>query len=267
MVDNQSETTVSLAAKGVTLQIGNRKIINKITANIELGRVTVLIGPNGAGKSTLLAGFAGHLSGYSGSVFLGDTELVNIPPRRLSELRAVMLQSDNIVFDFTVDDVIRMGFPITPDLSLEDQATIVNDLSRKCGVQHMLNQSILTLSGGEKQRVHFCRCLVQLWSAKPQVFDKYLLLDEPTSGQDIANELLILRFIKDLSKRGMGILLVLHDLNLAARFGDFFLLLKNGVILAEGDRDAIMNGELLSNVYETPVTTEKHNGNIRIHTF
>jgi iron complex transport system ATP-binding protein len=179
-----------------------------------------------------------------------------------------MLQSDNIVFDFTVDDVIRMGLVWQFEESDIEQSDVIYDLASKCEIEHLLSRSILTLSGGEKQRVHFCRCLVQVLGKHGSDTPKYLLLDEPTSSQDIANELRVLKLLKEMAaQREIGVFLIVHDLNLAAHFGDVFYIMKNGRLVANGERDAVMTEDILSSVYETSVKTELTDSRLRIHTF
>jgi iron complex transport system ATP-binding protein len=179
-----------------------------------------------------------------------------------------MLQSDNIVFDFTVDDVIRMGLVWRFEESDIEQSNVIYDLASKCEIEHLLSRSILTLSGGEKQRVHFCRCLVQVVGGRGNDTPKYLLLDEPTSSQDIANELRVLKLLKEMTaQREIGVFLIVHDLNLAAHFGDVFYIMKSGRLVANGERDAVMTEDILSSVYETSVKTERTSSRLRIHTF
>jgi iron complex transport system ATP-binding protein len=169
-----------------------------------------------------------------------------------------MLQSDNIVFDFTVDDVIRMGLVWQFEESDIEQSDVIYDLASKCEIEHLLSRSILTLSGGEKQRVHFCRCLVQVLGKRGNDTPKYLLLDEPTSSQDIANELRVLKLLKEMAaQREIG----------AAHFGDVFYIMKSGRLVASGERDAVMTEDILSSVYETSVKTERTSSRLRIHTF
>ena len=259
---------MALEAQNITINVGSKTIVNSASLTIESGYITVLVGPNGAGKSTLLGGLSGHSALSGGRAIIAGTDLAQLTPEQLCNQRAVMLQSDNIVFDFTVDDVIRMGLVWQFEESDIEQSDIIYDLASKCEIEHLLRRSILTLSGGEKQRVHFCRCLVQVLGKHGSDTPKYLLLDEPTSSQDIANELRVLKLLKDMAaQREIGVFLIVHDLNLAAHFGDVFYIMKNGRLVANGERDAVMTEDILSSVYETSVKTELTSNRLRIHTF
>ena len=259
---------MALEAQNITINVGSKTIVNSASLSIESGYITVLVGPNGAGKSTLLGGLSGHSALSGGRAIIAGTDLAQLTPKQLCNQRAVMLQSDNIVFDFTVDDVIRMGLVWQFEESDIEQSDVIYDLASKCEIEHLLSRSILTLSGGEKQRVHFCRCLVQVLGKHGSDTPKYLLLDEPTSSQDIANELRVLKLLKEMAaQREIGVFLIVHDLNLAAHFGDVFYIMKNGRLVANGERDAVMTEDILSSVYETSVKTELTDSRLRIHTF
>ena len=259
---------MALEAQNITINVGSKTIVNSASLTIESGYITVLVGPNGAGKSTLLGGLSGHSALSGGRAIIAGTDLAQLTPEQLCNQRAVMLQSDNIVFDFTVDDVIRMALVWQFEESDIEQSDIIYDLASKCEIEHLLRRTILTLSGGEKQRVHFCRCLVQVLGKHGSDTPKYLLLDEPTSSQDIANELRVLKLLKEMAaQREIGVFLIVHDLNLAAHFGDVFYIMKNGRLVANGERDAVMTEDILSSVYETSVKTELTSNRLRIHTF
>jgi len=259
---------MALEAQNVTINAGTKTIVDSASVTVKSGSITVLVGPNGAGKSTLLGALSGHSTLSGGRVVIAGTDLAQLTPLQLCNQRAVMLQSDNLVFDFTVEDVIRMGLVWQFEASEDEKSELIKDLANTCGIEDLLSQSILTLSGGEKQRAHFCRCLVQISGRHDRDTSKYLLLDEPTSSQDIANELRVLKLLKETAvQREIGIFLIVHDLNLAAHFGDIFYIMKNGRLVADGERDAVMTENILSSVYETPVKTELTPSGLRIHTF
>ena len=259
---------MALEAQHVTINVGSKTIVDSASVTVKSGCITVLVGPNGAGKSTLLGALSGHSTLSGGRALIAGKDLAQLTPNRLCNQRAVMLQSDNLVFDFTVDDVVRMGLVWQFEASELEKRQVINDLAYKCEIDHLLSRSILTLSGGEKQRVHFCRCLVQVLGEHGRDTPKYLLLDEPTSSQDIANELRVLTLLKEMAtQREIGVFLIVHDLNLAAHFGDVFYIMKNGRVVAHGKRDAVMTEDILSSVYETSVKTELTSSRLRIHTF
>ena len=258
---------MSLAAYDLRIFRRDRLILDDVSVSICPGQVTAVIGPNGAGKSTLLSVLSGFEKNWTGQVKLDGKDIKDIGPSDLAKVRAVMAQSNSIVFDFSVEEILLMGWvrdsfgrsPIAKERVLE--------LSASCGISDLTSRSFLTLSGGEKQRVQFCRSLVQLWRPTEEEGSRYLLLDEPTSSLDVAHELKLLNLMVHLSRQGTGILVILHDLNLASYFADRLYLIDQGKLIAEGTPREVMDPEILSEVYQSPITVEIRKDRLYIHTY
>ena len=123
----------------------------------------------------------------------------------------------------------------------------------KCGVIDLIDRNFNTLSGGEQRRIHFARTLLQLWRPSDSSDPKYLLLDEPTANLDLTYEVKLLNIVKDVSREGAGVMLVLHDLNLAAKFSDKIVLINNGSIVKIGDPKEVLEANILSSVYNIDI--------------
>ena len=119
----------------------------------------------------------------------------------------------------------------------------------KCGVENLIHRNFNTLSGGEQRRIHFARPLLQLWRPSDAKDPKYLLLDEPTANLDLTYEVKMLNIIKEVSNEGSGVMLVLHDLNLAAKYSDKIILLSDGKMIEIGAPKDVLKAELLSVIY------------------
>lgn len=252
MKDNQT-----LAAHTIDVSLGGQAILKHVSTAVVPGVVTALVGPNGAGKSTLLHVLCGDHSPGSGSVTLNGQPLGAIGVSEQARLRSVMSQSNAIAFDFLVDDILGMGWVRSSHAGASDFRSAFRQVVADCGIQHLAGRRFNTLSGGEQQRVHFARALLQVWPGG-EAETRYLLLDEPTSSLDLAHELLVLRLVRRAAVHGLGVLVVLHDLDLTARFADRVILMAQGQVLACGNTAEILEPARLSEVYGTPVQVEWH---------
>ena len=249
---------MTLAASAVTVERGGREIVTDIDIAVERGRMTALVGPNGAGKSTLLHTLGGELPPARGQVTLGGEPLTGFTPLELAKQRSVMAQATSVVFDFTVAEILDLGWLPSRLRTDAQHRAAIRQIALECHIDRLMARTYNTLSGGERQRVQFARCLLQIWQPPDQIATRYVLLDEPTASLDLAHELLVLRLAKQYARRGIGVLVVLHDLNLAARFCDDVAVMFDGRIVESGEPFEVFSNELLSNVYSTSIRVEWH---------
>lgn len=224
--------------------------VRDVSLRAEPGAVSTVLGPNGSGKSTLLRLLAGGVQPRSGSTVYGGRSLDQWPRRRLARELAVVTQHEHVPFPVTVGSLAAMGrYPHLGPWRREgaqDRTAVAAALER-CGVAGLEARDFRTLSGGERQRVRIARALAQ----EPRV----LLLDEPTAALDMRYEMSIFRLLRELAADGeTAVVLVTHNLNLAARFGDRHLLLREGATAAEGNAAQVITGQNISRVYGWPVT-------------
>jgi iron complex transport system ATP-binding protein len=242
----------------INVSAGARRLVNDVSVSVEPGRVTALIGPNGAGKSTLMRVATGEHEPDSGGVFLNGRSLNRWSAREQAKIRAVVSQHSTLSFPFPVLDVVLMGR--SPHLRGSESAhdvAIAWAAMEMVGVSHLAEQSYTTLSGGERQRVDLARALSQIWEA-PEKESRYLFLDEPTSSLDLAHQHEALRVAKSVSQHGVGVLVVLHDLNLAAQYADHIVMLCEGRCLARGLPAEVLVPDLIERAYAVSVMVTAH---------
>ncbi len=249
---------MTLRGREVGVNVPGRWLIRDIDVEVVPGEVLVVLGPNGAGKSTLLSALAGDRGVDAGSVAFGDEPIEAISLESLADRRAVIGAPAQLAFDFTVRDIVEMGWRGDGryDAATRDAASA--EVMAESDVDSLASRIYMTLSSGEQQRVQFARGLLQVWRANGDEAPRWLLLDEPTSNLDIANGIALLERLRAHAGRGLGVLAILHDLNLGARFADRVLLLDGGRTAACGTPAEVMTAERLSAVYGTDVHVEHH---------
>jgi iron complex transport system ATP-binding protein len=247
-----------MKAEAVGVLIGNHRLLDGVGCEVGPGELVVVLGPNGAGKSTLMRVLSGDLTPTSGAVVLNGRRLRNWSPLVLARQRAVLPQQSALSFPFVVEDVVRMGRSPHRALTRLRQEAIVREAMGRADVLHLAGQLYPSLSGGERQRVQLARVLAQIWEPT-HLGPRYLLLDEPTSALDIAHQHQLLEIAREMRAGGdLGVLAILHDLNLASAYADRILLLKDGRLVAAGPVTEIMDPGHLESVFGIPVQTLEH---------
>lgn len=228
--------------------------IQNISLNISKGALAGIIGPNGSGKTTLFRGISGDLSLKTGAVHLESANLGKLKLREKARKVAVVSQFLEI-FDVSVEDYVLMGrlpyrSPFQFFESAEDIA-IAKKYMKWTGVYHHRKKMMSQLSGGEQQLAAIAQALTQ----EPEL----LLMDEPTSHLDITHQVKVLNLIQRLnSEMGLTVLLIIHDLNLAAEYCDHLILMKNGTVYAHGSPSSVLTYKTIEEVYDTVVVTRKN---------
>lgn len=243
-----------IEARCISVRAGERFLVEDVSLRVAPGRITALLGPNGAGKSTIVSVLSGERRPDAGHVEIDGAAMQSLKPLALARKRAVLLQNSTLDFAFTAAEVIGLGrLPFTATEEAFDDDEALASARRVAGVETLWEQLYQTLSGGERQRVQFARALAQIWRRRRSGPARYLLLDEPTSALDLRHRRSLLQAARDLAEEGIGILAVLHDLNLAADFADDVVLLRGGHVLADGPAAAILDEENLSACFGTPI--------------
>ena len=222
---------MSIKTKSISYSVNDKKILHDISVEISPGEITTIIGPNGSGKSTLLKIISGDFEHTSAKVFYDDNPLSSISLKRRAQIRSVMSQSQMIMFDYNVKDILSMGwlgFENAENLDVYEKVLV--KIVDECAIKSLMDRKFNVLSGGEQRRVHFARTLLQLNHEQKQTFNKYLLLDEPTANLDLRWEVRLMKYIKKIAKKGIGVFLVLHNLDLALNFSDKIALLNKGML-------------------------------------
>ena len=256
---------MTIEVNRISYKINNFSILRDVSLEIKGGEILSIIGPNGSGKSTLMKVLAGDIIPDSGSVIINGKNLNDIEISSRAIVRSMMSQTQNIVYDFDVREIIEMGWlESSIDQANGQFENAIKLISNECGIDHLLKRKFNSLSGGEQRMVHFARTLLQSNGLQKNL-QKYIFFDEPTANLDIKRELNILNVIRKKAKEGFGIFVVLHDLNLAYNFSDRIILIKDGKINKMGDPNDVFEDEILSEVYEVPVYFDKDIGRIRYY--
>ncbi|WP_454256086.1 heme ABC transporter ATP-binding protein [Pseudomonas sp. Marseille-Q8238] len=243
-----------LCAERLEIHRGERVVLADIDLCLQPGEVLGVLGPNGAGKSTLLAALCGELAPSHGSVHLDQRPLGAWSGPARAQRLAVLPQSSTLNFGFAVEAVVGMG-RLPHATGAQRDAEIVAQTLAAADAGHLAGRSYLALSGGERQRVHLARVLAQLW---PGAAGQTLLLDEPTSMLDPLHQHTTLQAVRDFAGRGAAVMVILHDLNLAARYCDRVLLLHNARPHALGAVDEVLTAQALEAVFGLQVLIQRH---------
>ncbi len=233
---------------------GGKQVLAGIDLELHPGEVLGVLGPNGAGKSTLLGALSGEVAAVAGVVSLDGRNLADWSGPLRARRVAVLPQSSTLNFAFRVEEVVAMG-RLPHDTGRERDAEVVAEALAAADASHLTGRSYLALSGGERQRVHLARVLAQLW---PGAAGQSLLLDEPTSMLDPLHQHTTLQAVRTFAERGVAVLVILHDLNLAARYCDRLLLLADGRTQVLGPPEQVLQAEPLKAVFGLEVLVQRH---------
>ncbi|GIP31532.1 heme ABC transporter ATP-binding protein [Paenibacillus sp. J2TS4] len=249
--------TVRLNAHDLAARIDRISILRHVNLSVFQGEFVGLIGPNGSGKSTLLRVLAGFLKPSAGEVSLDGAALQTMPRKAIARKLAFVPQDLTVDFDFTVREIVAMGrHPFLSRFGVESgrDRDQTEEAMRQTGILHLGERSMPSLSGGQRQMAFIAKALAQ----EPEV----LLLDEPISALDIGHQLRVLGVIRRLCGQGLSAIAALHDLNLASRYCDRLILIREGEVLASGTSEEVMTETFIRQAYgvDAVVTTDSTTG-------
>lgn len=232
-----------------------RPAVDGVTLEIPTGGCTAVLGPNGSGKSTLLRLLLGVLAPAAGEVCFRGRPLARWPRAELARAVAVVPQGEDEVFPLSVRELVAMGrYPHLGPWRGERERDrhAIEAAMQRCDVAHFAERPLATLSGGERQRARLARALAQETAT--------LALDEPTVALDIRHEMAIFELLRELGRAGVTVLLITHNLNLAARYADRLVVLDGGRLAAEGPPADVLTRELVERVWRWPARVVPHPG-------
>ncbi|WP_042271655.1 ABC transporter ATP-binding protein [[Clostridium] dakarense] len=232
---------IKLQIKNLGFNIDKNEILKNISFDIEKGSFVGVIGPNGSGKSTLLKNIYRLYKPSSGEMFLDNKDLSKMKDKECAREIAVLAQESNSQFDFTVEQIVKMGrYPYKStfeDYSKSD-LQMVKEMLEKVGLDNYGDRSFSNLSGGEKQRTLIARALVQNTD--------FLILDEPTNHLDIGYQIQLMDLVKSLN---ITTLSAIHDMNIASMYCDYLILINKGKIIKFGTVEEVITSEMLKEVF------------------
>lgn len=234
--------------ENVSLKGRSRPRLSELRLKIQPAQLTVILGPNGAGKSSFLNLAAGLSESDSGTITWKGRSLLAWAPRELAAFRAFLSQSISLPFPLKVSELVALGrLPHASRGAREEQAIVTRALEL-CQAGELRDRLSSELSGGELQRVHTARVIAQAWESQERG-EGLLLLDEPTASLDPQHQHATLQLAKALAGRGLSVIAVLHDLNLAARYADRIVYLREGRLLAEGTAREMLSESFMQQVF------------------
>jgi iron complex transport system ATP-binding protein len=245
-----------LQACQLSLTIAGFKLLQDVDLHVRSGEVTAIVGPNGAGKTSLLRVLCGEAKPSSGDVVFNGEALEQWQPKDLARMLGVLPQSSSLDFPFTAREIVMMG-RIPHGTGLTKDTEIVDAALDLVGGNYLDKRAYTRMSGGEKQRVQLARVLAQIWEPDTSG-DRVLILDEPTSAFDLAHQQLTLDIVRRFVQQGVGVLLVVHDLNLAASCADQLVVLSCGRLVAQGSPQGILSEELIQQVFNVTASIGVH---------
>lgn len=243
----------------ISVQLGKKEILRDVSLNLHPGEMLAVIGANGAGKSTLLKAIAGQLKLRSGDILIHNRAIERWKAEELAQVRAVLSQHTELSFSFKVIDTVLLGrFPAQGAEQSSTSRLIADWALEQVQLSDKAERDIRSLSGGERQRVHFARILTQLYDDGERQ-KKFLLLDEPTASQDLAQQHHLLQLARSCAHDlGYGVLVILHDMNLAAQYANRIALLKNGQLLKVGSPEVVLTPQLIESAFQISTIVRKH---------
>ncbi len=231
-----------------------RCVLRDVSLQFKRGELIGVLGANGAGKSSLLAALSGDLKPQSGQVFLDGQAVGSQSPARLAQKRAVLPQQPAYTFNMTVGQLLELGFFAFPELGTSDLNALTHRALAQVSIDATFTSRPLSqLSGGQLQRVHIVRSLVQLFASVQVYGQGWLLLDEPLASLDPLHQKQLLGLCQKIVQTDdVGVLLVLHDVNLAAQCCNRLILLGDQQVLSDGPVSAVLTAENLRAAYGMP---------------
>jgi iron complex transport system ATP-binding protein len=239
---------MTLEISALSVDAGGARLVRSVSLSLARGEMLALIGPNGAGKSTLLRAAIGRIRPSAGEVAIAGEALAAMKPARRARCLAYLPQERRIEWNLTVRELVSLGrLPHGEASALAADHPAVTGALRACAVETLASRRAFTLSGGEAARALLARALA--------VNASFLMADEPTAQLDPYHQLQVLEALQAVARRGVGVLIVLHDLNLAARFADRIALMAHGALVCAGPPAEVLQPHILEPVYGVRLAT------------
>jgi iron complex transport system ATP-binding protein len=233
----------------VGLALDGRAILKNVSLQVFPGEVLALVGPNGAGKSSLLSVMSGDVQATTGRALLQGRDVSKYRVDEAARQRSVLMQSNEVSFPFTVAEIVEMGrAPWARTTSLADDNKAIAEALEKADVEHLVERRFNQLSGGERARVSLARVLAQ---RTPVV-----LLDEPTAALDLKHQESVMKTVREIAGQGRAVVVVVHDLSVAAGYADRVAMVVEGKIAAVGSPREVITAKRVSEVYGVAVDIE-----------
>ncbi|MDX1352737.1 MAG: ATP-binding cassette domain-containing protein [Thiomicrorhabdus sp.] len=256
-----------ITLQDVSYQLANNGLLQHINTQFNCGEISVILGKNGAGKSTLLSLLTKELSPTEGQIIWQDTPLKQLNYAQLAVQRAVLPQQQSFVFSLSVQQLVELGAEVQPKSQPAEVDKICQQLMALCDVQHLAQRDVVTLSGGEQKRAQLAKVLAQIWpmndadkTIEKPFLGRWLLLDEWTNSLDLHHQQRLAKLFKTWAKAGLGIVMVLHDINLCAQIADKVVMLNQAKLTKQGSPAEVLTQETIYNELSLKTTVLQVDG-------
>lgn len=234
-----------LRIEDLSLSYGDKPVVQNLSLRVKKGQVVSIIGPNASGKSSILKSIAGIIKPVSGKIFIEEKDISKMDSKKLAQKVSILLQQNKTLDDMSIEELVYFGrYPHKKwfeGFEASDKK-IIEEVMKFTNTFALRDKALETLSGGERQRAWIAMALAQ----EPDI----LLFDEPTTYLDMAHQIEFLELVNRLNKEtGVTVVLVLHDLNQAARYGNYLFAMKEGKIFAQGNPEEVLNPQNILNIY------------------
>ena len=235
---------MSIRAEGLGVSYGDIRVWKDIDLDISEPGLVAILGPNGVGKSTFMYTINKILEPTEGRVLIDRTDVMDMDYKDIAKIIAYVPQQSNETFAMSVLDTVLMGrYPVSGFVTTKEDIQVATSCLKMMGITDLAMRNFNELSAGQHQKVMIARGLAQ----EPQI----LMLDEPTSNLDVYHQYYVMKLLRDIAReKGIIILVICHDLNIASRFADRLILLSKGVIGADGTSEEVITKENIKNVYD-----------------
>lgn len=235
--------------RNLSVKRGRKWIIRSLDLEVANGQITVIAGPNGSGKTTLLGAMSQDLP-YQGEILINGADAAALKPWQRAQIRGVLPQSCTVSFPFLAGEIVALGLSAGNAAGAGIAGRHIAQVAlRRVGLQGYGHRFYDELSGGEQARVQLARVLCQIWRPHYQGQPCWLLLDEPVASLDIEHQLVVMNIAREFACGGGGVVVILHDLNLAAAYADKLVLMRQGRIESEGPPETVMTSQNLQRIY------------------
>lgn len=244
-----------IEVRDIVKKYGDKAVVDKVSLNIEKGKITSFIGPNGAGKSTLLSMISRIMKKDEGEVIIDGKELEKWDTKELAKKIAILKQSNNINVRLTIKEIVSFGrYPHCEGRLTKEDMKYVDEAIEYMQLKDIENRYLDELSGGQRQRAYIAMVIAQN--------TEYVLLDEPLNNLDMKHSVQMMKVLRGLADDlGKTVIIVMHDINFASVYSDKIVILKDGKIIKDDVTEAIISKEVLEDVYEIDFNIKNINGN------
>jgi len=241
-----------IECQNLSYQVQEKALINQLSCEFTSAKIHVVLGKNGAGKSTLLALLSKELQPTMGYVVWQNQTLDQMSYADLAQKRAVLPQLQSPAFSISVQELVQLGAQVQQGLNAQQTKEICQIVMQACDVVNLAQRDVMQLSGGEQKRAQLARVLAQIWPI--EAFDtglvnpfknRWLFLDEWTNNLDLHHQQSLAQLFKQLALQGLGIIMVLHDINLCAQIADEVLLLNQGKLFKQGKVSEVLTAQTI----------------------